>query len=168
MFKLDLEKAEEPEIKLSTSARSLKKHWVGDCYPIIFSVPPFSSCPQSFPASESFPVSQLFASGGQRIGASASEWCRNQSKGLISFRDWLVWSPCWPKDSTTKSFLQHHSSKASILWYSAVFIVHLSQPYMTTAKTIALTRRTFVSKVMSLLFNTLTLLPLPFQGASIF
>ena len=57
---------------------------------------------------------------------------------------------------TLKSLLQHHSSKASFLWYSAFFMVQLSHPYMTTGKTIALTRRTFVGKVMSLLFNVLS------------
>ena len=71
--------------------------------------------------------------------------------GLISFRiDWLDLAV----QGTFKSLLQHHSSKASILWRSAFFIGQLSQPYMTTGKTIALTRWTFVDKVMSLLFNT--------------
>ena len=63
-------------------------------------------------------------------------------------------SPCSPRNS--QSFLQHHSSKASILWHSAFFIVLLSHPYMTTGKTIALTRWTFAGKVMSLLFNMLS------------
>ena len=81
--------------------------------------------------------------------------------GLISFRmDWLDLAV----QGTLKSLLQYHSSKASILWCSAFFIVQLSHPYMTTGKIIALTRRTFVGKVMSLLFNMLsrlviTLLP---------
>ena len=65
--------------------------------------------------------------------------------------DWLVWSPCIPR--TLKSLLQHQSSKASILWHSAFFMVQLSHPYMTTRKTISLTRWTFVDKVRSLLFN---------------
>ena len=67
---------------------------------------------------------------------------------------------------TLKSLLQHHSSKASILWWSAFFIVHLSHPYMTTGKTIALTRRTFVGKVMSLLFNILSRLVITFLPRS--
>ena len=67
---------------------------------------------------------------------------------------------------TLKSLLQHHSSKASILWYSAFFIVQLSHPYMTTGKTIALTRRTFVGKVMSLLFNMLSRLVISFLPRS--
>ena len=68
----------------------------------------------------------------------------------------MVGSPCSPRDSQLKSLLQHHSSKPSILQCSAFFVVQLSHPYMTTGKTIALTRRTFVGKVMSLLFNTLS------------
>ena len=78
----------------------------------------------------------------------------NEHPGLISFRmDWLDFLAV---QGTLKSLLQHHSSKAPVLWHSAFFIVQLSHPYMTPGKTIALTRRTFVSKVMSLLFNTLS------------
>ena len=73
----------------------------------------------------------------------------NEYSGLISFRiDWFV---LLAVQGTLKSLLQHHSSKASVLWRSAFFMVHLSHPYMTTGKTIALTRWTFVGKVMSLL-----------------
>ena len=71
--------------------------------------------------------------------------------GLISFR--IDWLDLLAAQGTLKSLLQHHGSKASILWRSAFFIVQLSHTYMTTGKTIALTRRTFVGKVMSLLFN---------------
>ena len=74
--------------------------------------------------------------------------------GLITFR--MDWLDLLAVQGTLKSLLQHHSSKASILRHSAFFIVQLSHPYMTTGKTIALTRRTFVGKVMSLLFNTLS------------
>ena len=78
----------------------------------------------------------------------------NEYSGLISFRtDWL---DLLAVQGILKSFLQHHSSKASILWRSAFFIVQLSHLYMTTGKTIALTRWTFVGKVMSLLFNMLS------------
>ena len=81
----------------------------------------------------------------------------NEHSGLISFRmDWLDLPAV---QGTLKSLLQHHSSKASILQHSAFFIVQLSHPYMTTGKTIALTRRTFVGKVMSLLFNMLPHFP---------
>ena len=78
----------------------------------------------------------------------------NEYSGLISFR--MDWLDLLTVQETLKSLLQHHSSKASILWCSAFFIVQLSHPHMTTGKTIALTRRTFVGKVMSLLFNMLS------------
>ena len=117
------------------------------CHPAISSsVVPFSSCPQSLPASGSFPVSQLFAWGGQSIGASASV-PSNEHPGLISFK--MDWLDLLAVQGTLKSLLQHHSSKASIFWHSAFFIVQLSHPYMTTGKTIALSRPTFVGKVMS-------------------
>ena len=81
----------------------------------------------------------------------------NEYSGLISFRmDWLDLQSLAAVQGTLKSLLQHHSSKASILWCSAFFIVQLSHPYMTTGKTIALTRWTFVGKVMSLFFNMLS------------
>src|SRR5574342_552508 len=78
----------------------------------------------------------------------------NEHPGLVSFR--MDWLDLLAVQGTLKSLFQHHSSKASILWPSAFFIVQLSHPYMTTGKTIALTRQTFVSKVMSLLFNILS------------
>ena len=78
----------------------------------------------------------------------------NEHLGLISFR--MDWLDLLAVQDTLKSLLQHHSSKALILWHSAFFIVQLSHPYMTTRKTIALTRWTFVGKVMSLLFNMLS------------
>ena len=78
----------------------------------------------------------------------------NEHPGLISFR--MDWLDLLAVQGTLKSLLQHRSSKASILGCSAFFIVQLSRPYMTTGKTIALTRRTFVDKVMSLLFNMLS------------
>ena len=125
------------------------------CHPTISSsVIPFSSCLQSFPASGSFLMSQLFASGGQRTGASISVISpSNEYSGLISFRnDWFdLLAVQW----TLKSLLQHHSSTVSILQRSAFFMVQLSHPYMTTGKTTALIRQTFLSEVMSLLFNML-------------
>ena len=78
----------------------------------------------------------------------------NEHTGLISYR--MDWLDLLAVPGTLKSLLQHHSSKASILWHSAFFRVQLSHPYMTTGKTIALTRWTFVGKVMSLLFNMLS------------
>uniref|UniRef100_A0AC11DS13 Uncharacterized protein n=2 Tax=Ovis aries TaxID=9940 RepID=A0AC11DS13_SHEEP len=83
-----------------------------------------------------------------------------EQPGLISFR--MVWLDLLAVQGTLKSLLQHHSSKASILQHSAFFTVQLSHPYMTTGKTIALTRRTFVGKVMSLLLNMLSRLVINF------
>ena len=84
----------------------------------------------------------------------------NEYSGLISFR--MDWLDLLAVQGTLKSLLQHHSSKASILQHSAFFIVQLSHPYMTTGKTISLTRQTFVGKVMSLLFNTVSRLVIAF------
>ena len=99
------------------------------CHPtILSSVVPFSSCLQSFPASGSFPMSQFFASGGQSIGSFRfSISPSNEYSGLISFR--MDWLDLLAVQGTLKSFLQHHSSKALILWCSAFFIVQLSHPY---------------------------------------
>ena len=88
----------------------------------------------------------------------------NEHPGLISFR--MDWLDLLALQGTLKSLLQHHSSKASIFWRSAFFTVQLSHPYMTTGKTIALTRWTFVSKVMSLLFNMLSRLAITFLPRS--
>ena len=88
----------------------------------------------------------------------------NEHPGLISFR--MDWLNLLAAQGTLKSLLQHHSSKASILWCSAFFTVQLSHPHMTTAKTIALTRQTFVGKVMSLLFNMLSRLVITFLPRS--
>ena len=88
----------------------------------------------------------------------------NEHPGLVSFR--MDWLDLLAVQGTHKSLLQHHSSKASILWHSAFFTVQLSHPYMTTGKTIALTRRTFVGKVISLLFNILFRLVIAFLPRS--
>ena len=88
----------------------------------------------------------------------------NEHPGLISFR--MDWLDLFTVQGTLKSLLQHHSSKASILWCSAFFIFQLSHPYMTTAKTIALTRWTCVDKVMSLLLNILSRLVITFLPRS--
>ena len=101
-------------------------------------------------------MSQFFTAGGQSIGVSTSA-----SVLPMNIQDWFPvgwtgWISLQSLAGTLKSLLQHHSSKASILWHSAFFIVQLSHPYMTTGKTITLTRWTFVGKVMSLLFNMLS------------
>ena len=91
----------------------------------------------------------------------------NEHPGLICFR--MGWLDLLAVQETLKGLLQHHSSKASTLQHLAFFIVQLSHPYMTTGKTIALTRQTFVDKVMSLLFNMLSRLVITFfQGVSVF
>ena len=125
------------------------------CHPVISSsVVPFSSCLQSFPTSRSFQMSLRFTSGGHSIEVSAST-----SVLPMNTQDWypLGWTGWISLQSKTlKRLLQHHCSKASILWRSAFFIVQLSHPCMTTGKTVALTRWTFIGKEMSLLFNMLS------------
>ena len=118
------------------------------CHPIIStSVGPFSSCLQPFPASGSFPVSQFFAIRWPEYWSfSFNISPSNEYSRLISFR--IDWLDLLAVQGTLKSLLQHHSSKASILRCSAFFIVHLSHLYMTTGKTIALTRQTFVNFFM--------------------
>ena len=136
------------------------------CHPTISSSDiPFSSCLQSFPASGSVPMSQFRWPKYWSFSFSIST--SNEYSGLISFR--MDWLDLLAVQGTLKSLLQHHSSKASILRRSAFFIVQLSHPYMTTGKTIALTRQTFVGKVMSLLINLLDRLVLTFfRGTSVF
>ena len=128
------------------------------------SVIPFSSHLRSFPASGSFLMSQFFASGGQSMSFSFSINPSSDHSGLISFR--MDGFDLLAVQGTLKSLLQHHSSKASILWCSAFFIVQLSHPYMTIGKTIVLTRWTFVGKVMPLLFNMLSSLVIAFLPRS--
>ena len=110
-------------------------------------------------------MSQLFASGGPKYWSfSFNISPTNEYPELNSFRvDWL---DSLAIQGTFKTLLQHHSSKASILQRSAFFTVQLSHPYMTTGKTIVLTRRTFVGKVMSLLFNMLSRLVISFLPRS--
>ena len=105
-------------------------------------------------------MSQLSTSGVRSIGVSASTSVLPMNPGLISFR--MDWLDLLEVQGTLKSLLQHHTSKASILRRSAFFTVQISHPYMTTGKTIALTRQTFVGKEMSLLFNVLFRLVITF------
>ena len=117
-------------------------------------VVPFSSGPQSFPASRSFPIElPLRIKWPKYWSFSFSISPSNEYPGLISFR--MDWLDLLAVQGTLKSLLQHHSSKASILWCSAFFMVQLSHQYMTIGKTIAVTRWTFVGKVIALLFNML-------------
>ena len=106
-------------------------------------------------------MSQFFASGVQNIGVSAlASVLPMNIQGLISFR--MDWLDLLAVQGTLKSLLQHHISKASILRCPAFFMVQLSHPYMTTGKTIALTRWAFVGKIMFLLFNMLSRLVIAF------
>ena len=116
-----------------------------------FSVATFSSCPQSFPASGSFPNSHLFAWGGQRIGASSSASNFQWILRVDFLWDWLICSPCCPKHSQESSPTPQFKSISSLVL--SLLYGQLSHLYMTTGKNIALTIWTFVAKVMSLFFN---------------
>ena len=136
------------------------------CHPAISSsVIPFSSCPQSLPASGSSNESTLRMRWPKYWSFSFSISPSDEHPELIFRMDWL---DLLAVQGTLKSLLQHHSSKASIFRHSAVFTVQLSHPHMTTGKTIALTRRTFVGKVMSLFFNMLSRLVITFLPRSVF
>ena len=136
------------------------------CHPAISSsVVPFSSCPHPSQQGGSLPLSQLFSWGGQSTGVSASASALPMNTQDWSPLGWTGWISLKSK-GLSKSLLQHHSSKASIFWRSAFFTVQLSHPYMTSGKTIALTRRTFVGKVKSLLFNMLSRLVTTFLPRS--
>ena len=132
-------------------------HWVSDAIQPSHPVIPFSSCPQSFPASGSFPMSQFFASGGQSIGVSASASVlpvNTQDWFHLGLTDWISLQSKGLSRVFSNTIVQKHQ----------FFCAQLSQlsPYMTTGKTRALTRCTFVGKVMSLLFNMLSRLDIAF------
>ena len=129
-------------------------HWLSWwCHPTISSsVVPLFSCLLSFPASGSFPKGWLCIRWPNYWNFCFSINPSNEYSGLISYR--IDWFDLLAVQRTLKSLLQNHSSKASILWCSDFFMIQLSHPYMTIGKAIALTIWTFVSKVMSLLFNT--------------
>ena len=134
------------------------------CHPTISSsVVPFSSCPQSLPTSESFPISQFFPSGGQSIEASALASVPMNIQGWFPL-GWTVGPPCSPRDSQESSPTpQFKSINSSVL--SFLYSLTLTSN-MTTGKTIALTRQNFVGKVMSLLFNMLSILVITFLSRS--
>ena len=135
------------------------------CHPAISSpLVPFSSCPQSLPASVFSNESTLCMRWPKYWSFSFSIIPSKEVPGLIAFR--MDWLDLLAVQGTLKSLLQHHRSKASILRHSAFFTVQLSYPYMTTGKTIALTRQNFVGKVMSLVFNMLSSLVITFLPRS--
>ena len=155
--------AHQASLSITNSQSLLRLSWL--CNPTISSSDvPFSSCPQSFPASGSFPMSYLGIRWPKYWSFSFSISPSNEYSGLTSFR--INWLDLFAVQGTLKSLLQHHSSKASILRHSAFFIVQLSHPYMTTGKTIALTRLSFVGKIMSLLFKMLSRLVIAFLPRS--
>ena len=126
---------------------------------------PLSSCLPSFPAIRAFSNESVLQIRWLKYWSfSFSISPSNEYSGLISFR--MAFLNLLAVQGTLKSLLQYHSSKASILRRSAFFIVQLSHPYMTTGKTIALTRQNFVGKVMSLLFNMLSRLVITFLPRS--
>ena len=158
--------AHQASLSITNSQSSLKliplSQWFHPA--ISSSVVPFS-CPQSLPASESFPMSQFFAWGGQNIGVSALSTVLPMNTQDWSPLGWTGWISLQSK-GLSRVFSNITAQKASILWCSAFFTVQLSHPYMTTGKTTALIRRTFVGKVMSLLFNMLSRLVITFLPRS--
>ena len=140
-------------------------HWVGDAMQP--SHPVLSPSPPTFNLSQHQGLFQWVCSSHQVAKALEFQFnisSSNEHSGLISFR--MDWLDLFEVQETLKSLLQHHSSKASILLCSAFFIVQLSHPYVTIGKTIALTRWTFVGKVMPLLFNMLSRLVVAFLQRS--
>ena len=128
------------------------------CHPLLL-------LPSIFPSTRVFSNESVLHIGWPKFSSfSFSISLSNEYLGLISFR--MDWLDLLAVQGNLKSLLQHHSSKASILWCSAFFIVQLSYPYMTTGKTIALTRQTFIGKVISLLFNMLSRLVITFLPRS--
>ena len=127
--------ARQASLSITNSQSSLRLTSIESVMPSSHLIP-FSSCPQSLPASESFPVSQLFAWGDQSTGVSAlASFLPKNTQGWSPL-EWIGWISLQSK-GLSKSLLQQHSSKASFLRRSAFFTVQLSHPYMTTGKTIA-------------------------------
>ena len=136
-------------------------------YNQLFLCGPLLVLPSIFPSIRVFSnESALYSRWPKYWSFSFSISPSSEHPGVISFR--MDWLDLLAVQGTLKSLLQHHSSKASILWRSAFFIVQLSHPYMTTGKTIALTKWTFVGKVMSLLLNMLYTLVITFLPRSVF
>ena len=151
----------QPLLKLMSIELVMPSNQLILCHPLLFP-------PSNFPSIRVFSSESVLPIRWPKYRSFS--FSINPSKdysGLISFR--LDWLDLLAVQGTLKSLLQHHSSKASTLWCSAFFTVQLSHPYMTTGKTIALTRWTFAGKVMSLLFIMLSRLVITsFQGASVF
>ena len=160
----ELQSPRFPCPSLSLGVCSNSRPWSRWCHPTISS---------SFPSPPTFNLSQdqgLFkwVGSSHQVAKVLEFQLQHQSfhehPGLVSFR--MDWLDLLAVQGTLKSLLQHHSSKASIIWHLAFFTVQLSHPYMTTGKTIDLTRRTFVGKIISLLFNMLSKLVITFLPRS--
>ena len=144
-------------LKLMSTESVIPSNHLILCWPLLL-------LPSIFPSIRVFSSESIHIRCSKYWDFSFSISLSNEYSGLIFFRmDWLY---LLGDQGTLKSLLQHHGSKASILWHSAFFIVQLSHPYMTTGKTIALTGRTIVGKVMSLLFNILSRLVIAFLPRS--
>ena len=150
----ELQQARLPVLHYLPEFAQTHVHWVGDDIQPPHPLLPLL-LPSTFPASGSFPLSWLFTSGGQIIWSFCfSISPSNEYSELISFR--IDWFYLFVVQGTLKSLFQLCSSKASVLWCSAFFMVQFSHSYMITGKTTALTIRTFVGKAISLLFNMLS------------
>ena len=149
--------ARQASLSIMNSWSLLKLMSIKSVMPAISSsVIPFSSCPQSLPTSESFPMSQLFTWGGQSTGVSALASILPMNTQDWSLLEWTGWISLQSK-GLSRVFSNTTVQKHQFFRHSAFFTVQLSHPYMTTGKTIALTRRTFVGKVTSLLLNMLSI-----------
>ena len=148
-----------PELlKLMPSESVMPSNYFILCRPLLF-------LPSIFPSTRVFSNESVLCIRWPKYGSfSINISPSNEYSGLISFR--MDWLGLLAVQGTLKSLLQHHSSKVSVLWHSAFFMVQLSHPYMTTGKTIALTRWAFVGRVMSLLFNMLSRLDIAFLSRS--
>ena len=162
LFAIPWTAAHQASLSITSSWSLLRLMSIESVMPsnISSSVIPFSSHLQSFPTSVFSNESVLRIRWPKYWSFSFSFSPSNEYSGLISF--WMDWLDLLTVQGTLKSLLQHRSSNASILRRSAFFKIQLSHPYMTSGKTIALTRRTFVGKVMSLLFNMLSRLVITF------
>ena len=151
--------------KLMSFESVMPSNYLIHCCPLLLHCRPLLLLPSIFPSIRVFSnESALCVRWPKYWSMSFNISPSSEHPGLISFR--MDWLDLLAVQGTLKSLLQHHSTKASILWCSAFFIVQLSHPYMTTGKTIAFTRRTFVDKVMSLLFNMLSRLVITFLPKS--
>ena len=140
-------------LKLMTTESVMPSKCLNLCYPLLL-------LPSIFPSIRVFSNKSVLHIRWPKYWSFSFISLSNEYSGLISYR--MDWQDLLDVQGTLKSLLQHHSSKASMLWHSAFFIVQLSHPYMTTGKTIAFTRWTFVGKVMSLLLNMLSRLVITF------